>query len=120
MGAQYERRSAEEFEDGQNRADRTDAEIAISGVKGGGAIWILQIWSALNALTGATVRQAPCKDKAEEAARASRCTLRTPDGIHTGREGVFETLTRGKEGCIEAGLAARTRLIIGTEQGKTG
>jgi hypothetical protein len=42
VGAQYERRSAEEFEDGQNRADRTDAEIAISGVKGGGAIWILQ------------------------------------------------------------------------------
>ena len=26
VGAQYERRSAEEFEDGQNRADRTDAE----------------------------------------------------------------------------------------------
>jgi len=89
---------AEEFEDGQNRADRTDAEIAISGVKGGGAIWILQIWSALNALTGATVRQAPCKDKAEEAARASRCTLRTPEGIRTGREGVFETLTQGKGG----------------------
>ena len=42
-GAQYERKSAEEFEDGQNRADRTDEEIAISGVKGGGAIWILQI-----------------------------------------------------------------------------
>ena len=42
VGAQYERRSAEEFEDGQNRADRTDAEIAISGVKGGGAIRILQ------------------------------------------------------------------------------
>ena len=41
-GARYERRSAEEFEDGQNRADWTDAEIAISGVKGGGAIWILQ------------------------------------------------------------------------------
>jgi hypothetical protein len=33
VGAQYERKSAEEFEDGQNRADRTDAEIAISGVK---------------------------------------------------------------------------------------
>jgi len=42
VGAQYERRSAGEFEDGQNRADRTDAEIAISGVKGGGAFWILQ------------------------------------------------------------------------------
>ena len=33
VGAQYERKSAEEFEDGQNRADRPDAEIAISGVK---------------------------------------------------------------------------------------
>ena len=41
-GAQYERRSAGEFEDGQNRADRPDEEIAISGVKGGGAIRILQ------------------------------------------------------------------------------
>ena len=36
VGARYEQRSAGEFEDGQNRADRTDAEIAISGVKGGG------------------------------------------------------------------------------------
>jgi hypothetical protein len=42
VGAQYERKSAEEFEDGQRRADRPDEEIAISGVKGGGAIWILQ------------------------------------------------------------------------------
>ena len=36
------------------------------------------------------------------------------------KKGVFETLTWGKEGCIEAGLAARIRLITGTEQGKTG
>ena len=98
VGAQYERRSAEEFEDGQNRADRPDEEIAISGVKGGGAIWILQIWSALNALTRAAVRQAPCKDKAEEAARASRCTLRTPErDTHRVRK-VYSALTLGTEG----------------------
>ena len=72
VGAQYERKSAEEFEDGQNRADRPDEEIAISGVKGGGAIWILQIWSALNALTRAAVRQAPYKDTRRDEGRAPR------------------------------------------------
>ncbi len=31
--------------------------------------------------------------------RAPRfATLRAPEGIHTGREGVFETLTQGKGG----------------------
>ena len=43
VSARYKRGSAEEFEDGRNRADRTDAEIPISGIKGGGAFWILQV-----------------------------------------------------------------------------
>ncbi|MFN9910601.1 MAG: hypothetical protein ACK56F_31580 [bacterium] len=34
MSARFKRGSAEEFEDGRNRADRTDAEIASPALKG--------------------------------------------------------------------------------------
>ena len=86
VGAQYERRSAGEFEDGQNRADRTDAEIAISGVKGGGAIWILQS-EALRTLSREQLygrHRARTKRKKRRAPRVA--TSRTPDRIRAGKE----------------------------------
>jgi hypothetical protein len=112
-GARYERSSAKEFEDGRPPYE----EVAFSGIKGGGAFWILQSRRSEHPHGGnCTERGTHCGTSNARRALRICADLR---GYAQGKQGVFDTDAGDR--CVKrAGLAAWIRLITGTEQGTTG
>ncbi len=95
-------------------------KVAISGIKGGGAFWIHNLKRFEHPYGGnCTARhRARTHSGTSNVRRALRLCAHLI-GYAQGEKGVFETLEQEREEC-EAGLAAWTRLITGTEQGMTG
>jgi hypothetical protein len=97
------------------------AEVAFSGIKGGGSFWILQSRRSEYPHGGNCTERHRARTHCEtsNARRAYRiyADLR---GYAQGKQGVFDT-DAGDGRCVKrAGLAAWTRLITGTDQGTTG
>ncbi len=96
-------------------------EVAFSGIKKGGAFWILQSGRSEHPYGGnCTARhRARTHSGTSNARRALRICADLREYAQ-GKQGVFETLMLGTGGCTRAGLASWIRLITGTKQGTTG
>ncbi len=120
MSARYEQRSVEEFEDGQvSQAGltRKSSSPALKEAEHFGSYNLKRFEHPYGG--NCTARH---RAKTHSGTSNVRHTLRLCAhliGYAQGKKGVFETLEQEREEC-EAGLAAWTRLITGTEQGTTG
>ncbi len=95
------------------------AEVAFSGIKGGGAFWILQSRRSEHPHGGkCTERHRARTHCGTSNARSALRIYADLRGYAQGKQGLFETLTLGTGGVYWAGLAAWIRLITGTKQGR--